>query len=218
MPSCQCQAVEELFSQEYVAKELNQYRAKGPDKTTRMLTEAIKGTGLGGSTLLDIGGGVGAVQHALLSAGVQAVTSVEASSAYLNAARMEAQRRGLADRVRYHYGSFVDLAPEIPQADIVTLDRVICCYDDMENLVRLSAERARRVYGVVYPRDIWLAKAGNAMENLYYRLTKNPFRSFVHPTRAVEAILKEFGLRRQTYLLTPFWQVAVYIRQPFPAR
>ena len=42
MNCCQCQGIEELFSQKYVTKELSRYRAKGPDKTTRMLTEAIK--------------------------------------------------------------------------------------------------------------------------------------------------------------------------------
>jgi len=38
---------------------------------------------------------VGAIQHALLDAGVQAVTSVDASLAYLTAARAESLRRGL---------------------------------------------------------------------------------------------------------------------------
>ena len=88
---------------------------------------------------------MGAVQHELINAGVQQVTSVEASSAYLNAAKEEAQRRRLADHVSYYHGNFADLASDIAPADIVTLDRVICCYHDMEKLVGLSAARARKL-------------------------------------------------------------------------
>jgi magnesium-protoporphyrin O-methyltransferase len=209
---CQCQGIEELFSQQYVNKELSRYRAKGPDKTTRMLTEAIKVEGVGGLTLLDIGGGVGAVQHELLEAGIQEVTSVEASSAYLNAAKEEAYRRRLADRVSYHHGNFVDLASDIAPADIVTLDRVICCYHDMEKLVGLSAERARKLYGLVYPRDAWWVKMGLAVENFFFRLRRSYYRTYSHPTKSVESLVKSSGLKRRSYRQTLFWQVVVYSR------
>ena len=149
MSCLQCQGIEEVFSQEHVRRELSRYREKGPSKTTRWLTQAIQVEGVAGETLLDIGGGVGAVQQAMVDAGVAQVTGVDASHAYQQAAVSEAQRRGYLDRVRYHHGNFVELADEIPAADIVTLDRVICCYPDMPVLVSLSAARARHVYGVV---------------------------------------------------------------------
>ena len=53
----------------------------------------------------------------------------------------------------------------LPAATIVTLDRVICCYPDMERLVRTSAEKARRLYGAVYPRERWWARVGVALMN-----------------------------------------------------
>jgi len=43
MSCAQCQGIEQLFDQKYVTSELSRYRVKGPDMTTRMLTEAIKG-------------------------------------------------------------------------------------------------------------------------------------------------------------------------------
>ena len=49
---------------------------------------------VGGATLLDIGGGVGAIRHELLAAGATSVTSVDASGPYLDAARSESKRRG----------------------------------------------------------------------------------------------------------------------------
>lgn len=212
MNCCQCQGIEELFSQQYVDKELSNYRSNGPDKTTLMLAEAIKAEGVTGQTLLDIGGGVGAVQHELLRAGLDHAIGVEASTAYLKAAREEAGRHGYTDRVNYFHGNFVDLATDIQPADIVTLDRVICCYPDMEQLVSLSAARARRMYGVVYPRDTWWIKAGIAVQNLYFRLRRNPYRGFIHPTKAVETVLGSQGLQRKSYRRTLFWQVALYSR------
>lgn len=212
MNCCQCQGIEELFNEQYVTRELSRYRAKGPDKTTRMLIDALKEEGVQGLTLLDIGGGVGAIQHELLEAGVHNATDVEASIAYIAAARAEAQRRGYAERVNYHHGNFVDLAAHIPPADIVTLDRVICCYHDIEKLVGLSTARARKLYGLVYPRDVWWMKIGLAIENFFFRLRKSPFRVFFYPTEVVEAMVNSNGLKRHFYRQTLIWQVVVYIR------
>lgn len=212
MNCCQCQGIEELFSQQFVDQELSRYRAKGPEKTTRLLTEAIKKAGVDGLTLLDIGGGVGAIQHELIASGVEGVTSVDASAAFTEAAREEALRRSLADRVSFYHGDFTDLAADIPPADIVTLDRVICCYPDMKKLVGLSAERARKLYGLVYPRDTWWMKIALSLLNFVFRLRRSPFRTFSHPTESVEAVLGSHGLKRRFYGRTFVWQVAVYSR------
>jgi SAM-dependent methyltransferase len=212
MNCCQCQGIEELFSQKFVTREVTRYRTKGPDKTTRMLVDAIKEEGVTDRTLLDIGGGVGAIQHALLAAGLEHATDVDASSAYLAAARAEAQRGGYLDRVTYHRGNFVDLASEIEPADIVTLDRVICCYSDMEDLVGKSAARAGKLYGLVYPRDTWWIRIGLAVGNFFFKLRRSAYRGFIHPTREVEAILHSSGLRRRFYRRTLLWQVVVYGR------
>lgn len=212
MNCCQCQGIEEVFSQPFVTKELSRYRVKGPIKTTRMLIDAIKAEGVDGLTLLDIGGGVGAVEHELLDAGVNCATDVDASQAYINAARDEAQRKGYVEKVSYHYGNFVELAEDIGPADIVTLDRVICCFDDMERLVGLSAERARKLYGLVYPRDTWLMKIGIAIMNFFLLLRRSPYRSYFYQTKAVEAILRNNGFKRRSFSQTMAWQVAVYAR------
>jgi magnesium-protoporphyrin O-methyltransferase len=213
MNCCQCQGIEELFSPQYVNKELLSYRTKGPAKTTSMLTEAIRKEGVDGLTLLDIGGGVGAIQHELLASGVDRVTNVEASIAYLNAAKEEAQRRKWTDRMSFFHGNFVDLAADIQPADIVTLDRVICCYPDMEKLVGLSAKRARRLYGLIYPREVWWVKFVLSLQNIFFKLRRSPFRAYFHSTEAVEALLGSNGLRRRFYRRTLVWQVAVYMRE-----
>lgn len=212
MTCCQCQGIEQQFSSKYVARELRRYRRRGPGKTTRMLLDALKGDHIRGKTLLDIGGGIGIIQHELLDAGVDRAIAVEASSAYLEVAEAEVRKRGYGDRVQFSHGNFVDRAPELPGADIVTLDRVICCYHDMPTLVTLSSARARHLYGLVYPRDTWLTKVAIRIMNFALWLRRKPFRVFVHASDAVDEVVRRSGLERRFHRKTPMWQVVVYER------
>ena len=163
-------------------------------------------------TLLDIGGGVGGIQHALLDQGAVSATHVDASSAYLQAAQEEADLRQIHDRIMFLQGDFVDLAEKIPSADIVTLDRVVCCYDDMQSLVRLSAEKANKLFGLVFPRDLWLIRTFLPVTNFFLSLTGTPFRIFVHRTEQVDQIIREQGLEQDYYRKAGFWQILVYSR------
>ena len=213
MPCSQCCGFEEQFSRKVAAGDLRKYRKRGPMRTAQMLVDALRAEGVEGLTLLDIGGGVGALQHELLRAGVEQATGVDASAAYLDAAAEEAARQGHTDRVRHRHGDFVAVAAEVEPADVVTLDRVICCYLDMEALVALSAERAQRFYGVVYPRRTWWTRLAFRAINGIQRLRRNPFRAFIHRPDAVEALIREKGLTRRFYTTTWMWQVVVYGRE-----
>jgi len=212
MACCQCQGIERLFDGREALRKLDAYARHGPDRTTRLLLDAVKAEHIEGATLLDIGGGVGVAKLELLSAGLRSATDVDASSAYLDIAREEARRLGYGDRVSYHHGDFVALAPEIEPADIVTLDRVICCYHTMPALVRSSAAKARRLYGLVYPRDAWWTRCFSAMENMAFRLRRHPYRSFIHSTRLVDTLAHGAGLERRLLHQGAFWQVVLYAR------
>jgi magnesium-protoporphyrin O-methyltransferase len=208
----QCQGLENLFDAKTATNELKDYRKKGPSKTTKMLVAALTSKGVEGLTLLDIGGGVGAIQHELVKAGVNRVVNVDASTAYLDAAKSEAIRQGYANQASYHHGDFVELAPTIAPVDIVTLDRAICCYPDMPALVGLSSARAAKFYGLVYPRDAWWTRVGVGIINFFSWLFYKDYRFFAHATHAVEAILHQNGLKQCFYRQTFLWQIAVYGR------
>lgn len=208
--SCCCTAIEGRFTARTAARDLEGYRSRGPRKTTRLLVDALRAEGVEGKTLLDIGGGVGIIAHELVPAGVTQVTSVEASSAYVAAAREEAERRGYAEQLSALHGDFVALAATIPDADIVTLDRVICCYPDMAQLVAVSAARARSLYAIVVPRDTWWVRLGIGLESLPYRLHRSSFRTYAHPLRAIEAGIRRAGLQRRARRTTLTWDIRVY--------
>jgi magnesium-protoporphyrin O-methyltransferase len=212
MSHCQCEGIERRFDTERVTNELNQYRLHGMAKTTRLLVEALRAQGVDNMSLLDIGGGVGAIAHALLQAGARQATDVDASTAYLAAAREEASRRGLEDRMSFQYGDFVALSPALSATDIVTLDRVICCYDDMPALVERSAALAGQFYGVVYPRDTWWFRLFTWARSLIRRVRREPMRFFVYPTAAVDAIIRAQGLEQRSRQMSGPWQIVVYAR------
>lgn len=219
MDCCRLDVYEDQFNARIAAQELRQYRERGPRKETRLLLEAIRTQRLHDATLLDIGGGIGAIQHELVEAGVVSrVTDVDVSTAYLDAARAEAERRHYADRAHYLRGDFVELAPTIDAADIVTLDRVICCYPDMHALIQRSAERARRVYAVVYPRGSWGFRAVARPLNGLLRLPRQPLPIYIHATHAVDGRVRANGLTPVFHQKTLLWQVAVYRRSDVPTR
>ena len=209
---CRCQGIENTFDERGARSDMKEYQRKGPKRTTRILIEAIAQDGVEGYSLMDVGGGVGIILHEMNKLGISKSVSVDASSAYLAFARQEAERLGTADRATFHQGNFVEVAPKLEPADIVTLDRVICCYDDMPSLVSSSAALSKKFYGVVLPIDNWLAKAAVMIGNFFLWLSRNPFRIYAHPTKEVEEIVLAEGLHRIFYNRVGFWQVIVYGR------
>jgi 2-polyprenyl-3-methyl-5-hydroxy-6-metoxy-1,4-benzoquinol methylase len=207
-----CEDASDLFNKRAARRDLRRYRSRGPSRTTRFLLEALLAQRGGDQTLLDVGGGVGAIPHELLSAGFSRAVHVDASAAYLAASEQEAERRGLRGRIDYHHGDFVELAPNVAAADVVTLDRVICCYPDVERLVATSAEKAQHLYGIVFPRERIITCAGTALANTWFRLRRSAFRTYLHPTTQVEAILYRCGFRRTSFTFSFLWQVATYER------
>ncbi len=216
-PSCCRVDYDATFDQKDATDDLASYRHDGPAPSTRRLIDALLREGVEGATLLDIGGGIGAVQHELLAAGAASSVDVDFSRAYLEAARDEAVRRGLGERETHRYGNFVELAAEIEPADIVTLDRVICCYPHMGELVTASASHARRLYGLVFPVDRWWIRAGARVVNLVLSVTRQTFRIHVHRTHAVDRLVQGLGFERRSASRSLFWQAIVYRRIGAPS-
>lgn len=212
MSCSQCAGIEMHFDQKKATKELQEYRNEGPKKATQVLIDALIAENVSEMTLLDIGGGIGAVQHELLKAGASSAINIEASTAYIETAKEEAEHQGHAERITHLHGDFVDLADDIPQCDIVTLDGVICCYHDAQGLVEKSIALAKSVYGVIYPQDKWWCKVMGALDNVKNRLKRSQFRFFVHPTKIVEEIVQKHGFERVFYQEKSMWQIVVYKR------
>jgi predicted TPR repeat methyltransferase len=203
-----------LFDGRAARRELQAYRRKGADGTTRHLLEAIRAQEVGGGTVIDIGGGIGVIGAELLADGATAVTNVDASGPYLSAARSEIERRGFVDRATFRHGDFVELAAEVEAADIVTLNRVVCCYGDWEALVGRSVERARRLYGLVYPRDRWWMRASIGLVRMVGRVFGQAYPFHVHPEHAIDERIRASGFELVFARRGIAWQTVLYRRRP----
>jgi magnesium-protoporphyrin O-methyltransferase len=212
MPCECCKITNDQFNDETADADLKDYHRKGPAKHTRLILAAVRSLGLKDASLLDVGGGIGAIYHELFADSISRATHVDASSAYLNAARAETERRGNAGRVEFVHADFTDVAGTVPQADVVTLDRVVCCYPDYRGLLKAAAGRSRRALALAYPRDNWLSRAVVKVMNLTLRFMRDPFRVFVHPVAAMDALLNAEGLHRVSLSRLFVWEVALYQR------
>lgn len=207
----QCVGAADFFDERVARRELKRLRRKGPSSTTRHLLDALAAD-VPGRSVLDVGGGVGALQLGLLQAGAVRATNVDASPAYQAAARDEAERRSVMDRLSLRTGDVVELAPEIEVHDVVTLDRVLCCYPDLDALLEVTTVRARRVWAAVFPREHLLVRIGGWLLNLVQRLRRHPFRIYLHGTERIEAAIRERGFRERSRARTFLWDARVFER------
>src|SRR5262245_59268233 len=152
MPCCQGQDFDRMFDARRARKELRKYNRRGARGATRRLLDAVltalRERGPADFTHLDIGGGIGALQHELARDGAAHTTAVDASRPYLEMWRQAAVERGYEMRQTRIEGDFTAVADRVDPASVVTLDKVICCYPYMVTLVRASVRKATTLYGI----------------------------------------------------------------------
>jgi SAM-dependent methyltransferase len=214
--ACSCcdftDAAGEQFDARKAAKQLRDYRRGQVGATTRLLRDGLVTARLNTGALLDIGAGIGALTFELLERGVASATAVEASSAYLAAAREEATRQNRSTAITFRHGDYVNLANDLPVADVVTLDRVVCCYADYRSLLDHATRQARRGLALSYPRDRWFVRLGVRMENAVRGFRSNTFRTFVHPVNEMQSLIRERGFELLMRNQTVAWSADVYGR------
>jgi hypothetical protein len=213
MPSCHCQATDRHFTPARAQEELAQYRRRGPSGTARLILKSLSELAVTPRTLLDIGAGIGVLHHELLGHGVGRAVHLEAAAAYVAAAEQETARRGHQGRVLFRHGDFVSLASELGSAELVTLDRVVCCYPELDPLISLSAEKAERYYALSFPHDRWYVRTHTRWQNYLRRRAGNAFRTFVHPVTRIEALVRAAGFNVVRSCRTFVWAVLVCRRR-----
>jgi magnesium-protoporphyrin O-methyltransferase len=205
MPACCSSDYRRFFNRKFAARDLRRYRARGLTATERDLVTLCHE--VDGATVLEVGGGIGALQLELLEAGAAAATNVELSGAYEDAAAELFAGRTVERRV----GDFV--AADVPEHDVVLMHRVVCCYPDVDALVGAAASRTRRTLALTYPQQrVWI-RAGLQVVNVWLRLRGCGFRTYVHPVARIDGAAERKGLRLERRLRRGlFWESAAYGR------
>jgi O-methyltransferase domain len=183
-----------MFTSSQAAGSVARFRRKGLRGSALDLATAVSTTGPRDMSLLEVGGGAGQIQVALLESGTaSSAINVELSKSWEDAARVLLNERGLDERVERVVGDFVDQAPALPPCDGVILHRVVCCYPDWRALLAASTSKATRLIGMTFPAHRLWIRAGIRMVNLICRIRGQSFRGYVHPPEQMIQFLRSNG-------------------------
>ncbi len=211
---CSCCAGESLdiFGEKSARRELRRYLRKGlggGDAPT--IADWAGQGGLDGSTVLEVGGGIGQIQAELVRRGAAHGTVVEVVAAYEEAARELAEATGIADRTAFVLADLVETPNAVEPADVVVLRRVVCCTPLGPSVLGAAAGKARRTLLASYPRDRAGVRAVVRLQNLFFALIRKRFRVFVHPPRELERAAEKNGLRLSRVERGPIWETAQFV-------
>jgi hypothetical protein len=209
--TCCARGYEKFFGARSARRDARRYRRKGLDPTAQLLVDELARRGIAGASVLEIGGGIGAIGLELLKRGAAGVTIVELSHGYDEEAQALLVETGLEGQVERLHGDFVASESEIAPADAVVMHRVVCCYPDPEALVGAAARHTRRLLVLSFPRDTWWIRLGSRTINVFFRRV-GWVESYVHPPAMILDAARAEGFEPVRQHLGRLWQVAVLER------
>src|SRR5216683_5153184 len=201
-----------IFSEKSAVSEARRYRRRGLDGTSRRIFDFLKRRGIEGKTVLEVGGGIGAIEIELLKAGMARAVNVELTPTYEAAAVGLLGDSGLADRAERKIMDFAEAGNEVEAADVVVMNRVICCYPDMPKLAGAAAEHAKDMLVMSFPNERWWTQLGLSFANFGFRVIRLQFRVFLHPPELIEAAVQQHGFRTRFNERGLLWQVNAFER------
>lgn len=182
------------------------------------LLDLLRDTPLRRPTVLELGCGTGGLSVALLEMGAARVTGLDLSATSVEIARRRAAAAGHAAHAAYEVGNAAEAATN--PHDWVVMDRVICCYGDVERLVAraidlagdriaLSVPESRGWRGLVN-RPLWLAEYA-------WDRWRGGCRGYVHDLKRIERRLAAAGFLPTASDRVGLWHIGIYDRSEAPA-
>jgi SAM-dependent methyltransferase len=208
-PCCYADEYEAMFPARAARRTARRFVRRGLRGSALRLADDVAARGISGATILEVGGGVGQVHADLLRRGAARAVNVELSPSWEAAAASMLGALGLTARVERRVGDFVADAEDLPEADVVLLHRVVCCYPDWPAMLAAATAKARRVVGLTLPVDRRASRVAIAAGNRLLQLQRRAFRAYVHPPAQVIAALGAAGLRTTADSSGPVWRTVV---------
>jgi hypothetical protein len=168
--------------------------------------------GLDGADVLEVGGGIGAVASSLVRRGAARAVNLEVVPGWEPFARELAADERIEGSSEFRVGDLLEQPDAADPAEVVALQRVVCCNPQGVRLAGLAARLARRTLVLSYPRDAVWTRWGLAAANLVERLRGQSFRAFVHPPTAILAAAAAEGFELVHRERGIIWEVAALQR------
>lgn len=193
---CDPRGCDSMFGAGYARERARRYRRRGLGVTERNIVDFLGRRGLHGTTILEIGGGIGEIQLQLLLGGAARATNLELVDAYDSLALALADQAHVSDRIERRVLDIAAKPDLVESADIVVMHRVVCCYPDYERLLGAAADHARRLLVFSHPPRNVASRALVAVQNATFRRSGNTFQTFAHPPEEMLAVLERRGMRQ----------------------
>jgi len=207
MSCCNPRGCDRFFSPRFARRAARRYRKRGLDVTARRMVEFLEARGIEGATVVEVGGGVGEIQIELLERGAGRTLNLELSPAYDDEAKGLLRESDLESRAERRLHDIAVDPAGVEPADVVVLNRVVCCYPDYERLLTAAAQHARRLLVFSYPRRNPASRLVVRVQNVVFALLRREFRTFTHPPAKMVAVLERRGLFASFSHRGLVWQV-----------
>ena len=213
MPSSATEGISECFDRCGCAKAKRSHPG-AIRAVSRRLLDLLDRRGLGGRSVLELGCGFGGLSRATLSRGATRATGLDLSRVAIREATRLAFEAGLAERSTFTLGDAAQV--ELVPSDVVVLDKVICCYPEVDSLLENTIRATGSTYAFAVPfssgiRGL-LARAALSSENAIRWIRRQAFRAYVHDVKRIESILARAGFERIASARRTIWYVAVHER------
>jgi magnesium-protoporphyrin O-methyltransferase len=212
MNCCCVDATAEFFDKQARRSE-KYFRKKGLRKEQEYLVEGIRQNGVENAAILEIGCGVGAVHLSLLEAGAGKATGIDMSERMIAAARRLSEEKQVAQHASYVRGDFVAMHGATQVADVTILDKVLCCYENVHELIAYSTAKTRQLYAVSYPRQHWLAKRMFRSVVALAKLFRWKFHPYYHEPAIIQNAIASKGFEKSYERQTLIWVIQVFKRR-----
>jgi magnesium-protoporphyrin O-methyltransferase len=145
--------------------------------------------------------------------GASRVTGVDLSAVSINIARRRADAAGFGDQATFEVGNAAEAALETH--GWVVLDRVICCFGDVDRLVARAVDTAHERIAITVPESRgWRGLVNRPLWTLEYAWDRlhGGCRGYVHDLRRVERRLADAGFELAARAHLGLWFLGVYDR------
>jgi magnesium-protoporphyrin O-methyltransferase len=202
----------DIFGERSARRALGRYLRKGlGGSDAPRIADWATEQGLDGSTVLEVGGGIGQIQVELVRRGAARGTVVEVVADYEDVARKLATAAGIADRTTFVLADLVETPDAVEPADIVVLRRVVCCTPIGPAVLAAAAALTSRTLLASYPRDCAGVRVVVRLQNGLLALMRKRFRTFVHPPGELERAAETHGLRLSRVERGFVWETAQFV-------
>jgi hypothetical protein len=209
---CAPRGYDQFFDAKQARRDARRYRRRGLDRAARRLVAVLRAAGIEDATVLEVGGGVGAIQLELLMAGARSATNVELSPGYEEEAATLAGEGGVTGRIERRLEDFAAASEAVAPADLVILHRVVCCYPDPERLVGAAAAKTGRALVLSFPPDNAVVRLGARVLNLFCAVRGTGFRVYAHSREAILGPALRAGLAMAAEGRSGIWRFAAFQR------